>query len=990
MTDRRGFLGWLAALTTPLARTGAAGIGGGPITVAARPTALYQQPDGRNNLVRITATGLDAPAGRARVKDRRGTLVGTAGLLPNETGMAFDGEVWVPLGGTAPSEFQIEIEVGKRRVAGQRVRLAPPRRWTLYWLSSSHTAVGFTDLQERCLEVHRQNLDAALARLPAHPDYRWSAECAYQLISYAENRAPAAVEALVTAIGDGRIGSPALFANLLTGLLDHETYARMAWPAGLFARERGLGFLSAQLTAVPGQPLTFPLVLAASGVRYLATAVNPERAVPLLPPDEGARHHLSGAWTPYPQLYWWEGPDGQRVLHWRAHRYGDALRYGFDLGSDTMARRLSDWLLSNPVFLSDTYPYDVALLYGALGDNGLMDEALVTHMEDFNRRFAFPRIVPGRAEDFFREVERRFGPRLPVQRGDTGLYWEDGAASAAAPLARFRRVQLAARATDLLALWDERTEPHDPAGAARVERRAAERRATWRDLLLFGEHAWGADVSVSQPASRETVAQWEYKLRFLDGAAAAVESELAKGLARLGLSTGSGTGRVVFNASPWARSDVARVPDGAGKRFLNGDQECPAVDLPDGSAMVLFRDVPPLGYLRVAETDRATSPPAGEGEALEAQAGGFHVTLDPGSGAIRSLTGPDRKERVNPRGWSGLNQFVRASGGAGTALWTDGSGAGLATPADLTLAQSELVATRRERLPGLGVRLVVTRKLEGVSALTSTVTLYDELPWIDIENRLTKLPTLDKEALYVAFPFAFTKPTVEIEVPLGRMTVETDQQPGSCRDWYCHTHWVWMHDGTDGVLWSAPDTPLLTLGDLFRGVWRRRIEPDGTLFAYAMHNYWYTNFAAGQGGDVTIRFRLSLLAPGADSAEPVRRGWAANDPLYVGAQCSNAAAGPLIDRDSALFLSDRGVLVVGAKPADDGEGAIVTLLDVTGITRAVGVWPAGYHFTGARRVNLVQMNGDAIPLATDGHVALDLPRRGVAAVRLFTSQEQAG
>jgi len=112
------------------------------------------------------------------------------------------------------------------------------------------------------------------------------------------------------------------------------------------------------------------------------------------------------------------------------------------------------------------------------------------------------------------------------------------------------------------------------------------------------------------------------------------------------------------------------------------------------------------------------------------------------------------------------------------------------------------------------------------------------------------------------------------------MAVDRDQQPGSCRDWYCHTHWVWLHEGNDGVLWSGPDTPLFTLNDLFRGAWRRTIVPDGTLFAYAMNNYWHTNYAASQGGPVTFRFRLSLLAPG-DVAEPVRRGWAACEPLYV-------------------------------------------------------------------------------------------------------------
>src|SRR2546426_8130296 len=41
---------------------------------------------------------------------------------------------------------------------------------------------------------------------------------------------------------------------------------------------RSLGYLSAQITDVPGQTLTFPTLLAASGVRYLASGPNPERA----------------------------------------------------------------------------------------------------------------------------------------------------------------------------------------------------------------------------------------------------------------------------------------------------------------------------------------------------------------------------------------------------------------------------------------------------------------------------------------------------------------------------------------------------------------------------------------------------------------------------------------------------------------------------------------------------------------------------------------
>jgi len=148
------------------------------------------------------SSGLSAPAARARVTDRRGALVGTAGLLPAAQGVALSGEVWVPL--SEPSDFQIDVEVGRDRAARRRLRLTPAKRWTLYWLPSIHTDVGYTDLQERALEVHRRNLDAALAWTSTHRDFRFTAECALQVLSYLENRSAEAGEALVQAISAAR------------------------------------------------------------------------------------------------------------------------------------------------------------------------------------------------------------------------------------------------------------------------------------------------------------------------------------------------------------------------------------------------------------------------------------------------------------------------------------------------------------------------------------------------------------------------------------------------------------------------------------------------------------------------------------------------------------------------------------------------------------------------------------------------------------------
>src|SRR5437879_8311218 len=129
MTDRRSFVAWLGSLPV-IGRTRSA-LPAPPVVIEAVPTVLYQQPDGRNNLVRITVTGLEAPAARARVTDRRGRLVGTAGILPTRGGGGggFAGDVGVPL--SRPSEFQMLLDGRRSRVSRRTPRRTPPRRSTL-------------------------------------------------------------------------------------------------------------------------------------------------------------------------------------------------------------------------------------------------------------------------------------------------------------------------------------------------------------------------------------------------------------------------------------------------------------------------------------------------------------------------------------------------------------------------------------------------------------------------------------------------------------------------------------------------------------------------------------------------------------------------------------------------------------------------------------------------------------------------------------------
>jgi len=166
---------------------------------------------------------------------------------------------------------------------------------------------------------------------------------------------------------------------------------------------------------------------------------------------------------------------------------------------------------------------------------------------------------------------------------------------------RARRVpaaQLAGRASELTALWDDRLEPRDDDAIQRRRSRTDARAAMWRDLLLFGEHTWGADESVSAPTSRQTVAQWAYKKRFIDAGAAAAREQLTGGLLRLGRACHAGRGRLRVQRGTWERTDVARVPGGAAKSLSFEGRELPSVDLENGDALVVFREVPHSGIWR--------------------------------------------------------------------------------------------------------------------------------------------------------------------------------------------------------------------------------------------------------------------------------------------------------------------------------------------------------------------------------------------------------
>ena len=129
---------------------------------------------------------------------------------------------------------------------------------------------------------------------------------------------------------------------------------------------------------------------------------------------------------------------------------------------------------------------------------------------------------------------------------------------------------------------------------------------------------------------------------------------------------------------------------------------------------------------------------------------------------------------------------------------------------------------------------------------------------------------------------------------------------------------------------------------IFRGTWPKEFgSRPGTIFSYAMMNYWDTNYAAGQGGDFTFRYVLTSgehLQPAGLS----RLGWDVMTPAETDQITSQdkamATPRPLEGAQGSFVQVDQpNVVLVTWKEAEDGDGTVLRFLEVGGQASTVDV-----------------------------------------------------
>src|SRR5262249_37790481 len=388
---------------------------------------------------------------------------------------------------------------------------------------------------------------------------------------------------------------------------------------------------------------------------------------------------------------------------------------------------------------------------------------------------------------------------------------------------------------------------------------------------------------------------------------------------------------LVFNALNWKRDGLVTIDLEKGTQVFDRETgdfvPLSLVNTGNDFSRVEFlaRNVPAVGYKTYSLKPRpmgdilggAIDPPIMENAF-------YRVELDPESGAVRSIFDKElNKELVDPKSPYRFGQYLYVTGGdkePNSLLQYR-----MVSPkAELEVHGSGHGRLRAKQQEPWGERAFLESSAENTPKIQTEIRLYKTEKKLELIENVSKKEILAKEAVYFAFPFAMNHPQFQYEIQNGVVDPSKDMYPGAGHEWFNVQHWVSVQqDGMSGTVMPL-DASLVTLGDINRGDWPTTFgDRPGTIFSYAMNNYWHTNYRAAQGGDFEFRFVVTSAAS-TDAAVLSRKGWEAFTPLEENEITSQDKALDLprpLDGNQASFLQigDPDVLLETWKPAEDGN-----------------------------------------------------------------------
>lgn len=618
--------------------------------------------------------------------------------------------------------------------------------------------------------------------------------------------------------------------------------------------------------------------------------------------------------------FWWEAPGGARVLACRP-----PLHYGSPEDAD-IAARVAAVASQAP----DGLPL-VMCFYGVGNHGGGPTRRNVEALLAMAHAGEPTRPVFSSPERYFDQV-RALGRAWPVVR-DELQHHARGCYSALSRVKRENRqaehaLMTAERWATLAFLLTDGADPRAPLEQA------------WRQVLFNQFH----DILAGTCIREGYEAVWQGYAQARQTATALQESALDSLGGLLSIPSGDGAAIAVWNPLPWARQEVVplEIPlgdwrhDRQGQRYprrvtLRDDQgravPCQTLDvvfdhntyLAQVAALV---QAPGLGVALLRAEVEEGAPPTGTAALPEATAienDRYRLTVDPATGWISSLW--DRQRDAELLAEPILRPLViddpSDTWSHDVPAFRQVCGAFFASEPPRLLHAGEVCQTLR------------VRSAWGQSTLEQEITLYRDVPWVDVTC------TVDwherHKALKMAFPFGLREVEVIASSPYGWVRRAANGEEEPCQEWLAI-----QGRGPDGM------QGFCLLNDSKYGYDALGSELRLTALRspiYAFHDprevipgvrYHYTD-----QGLQTWRLRLIPYCGSWQEARPIHAAYALHEPLV--ARRAQPATGPWRG-ESLLRLAEGAAVVTAVKLAEEAPVLLVrgyeTLGEPTRLTLA--------------------------------------------------------
>jgi alpha-mannosidase len=799
------------------------------------------------------------------------------------------------------------------------------KNYTVHLVGHAHIDMNWLWLWPETVEVCRATFSQALDFMGEQPEFTFSQSQASTYLAMEQNY-PDIFADIGRRVKEGRwevTGGTWVEGDM--NMASGEAIARQILYAKRYFRDKfGVDVRIAWEPDTFGHAWTVPQILKKSGIDYYYF-VRCGKDIP---------------------LFWWEAPDGSRVL---AYNFGD-YSGGVDPG-----------IGNQPLEFARAFGVKDALhVYGVGDHGGGPTRADIESALELQRRLIFPRVKFSTAQGYFDKVLSQT-TEFPVVRDELNFTFR-GCYTTHADIKRWNRISEnllpTAEAFSALAAAYGRAYPRDDFTAA------------WRNTCFnqFHDIFDGSAIHGSYEYSRGLFEQ-AYKVgsEALAGALGAIAARVD--------TRGGGAAVVVFNPMAWDRIDTVaaavdlpagtaqvRVTDDRGKQV---QAQTAGRDATSGKLSVTFiAEAPSLGY-RVFHIEPAPAGRKYDGGA-EADDGGrlenefWRVQVDPANGAITSIYDKRRKLELVPGGERANLLQALFEKPHGMSAWEIGEISrteNLDGPAEVRVAQRGPAAAA----------IRVTRKWRA-STFTQDITLYAGLERIDFittaDWREIGTAQADFPMIKVAFPAALARGEATFEIPFGSIVRPADGNEVPALKWIDLT----------GIAAGGKQYGVSLLNDSKYGH-----DINGNVMRLTLLRCPYEPDPRPDEGEHHFTYSLYPHPGGWREAATARRGYELNNPLIAVAEAAHR--GTLGASHSFLRLEPDNLVLTACKRAEDSDDLILHFYDFGGVPTRARVIP-GFGWAKAAEVNLMEAPTGA-PIDVDKpEIRLDVAPFEVKALRL--------